>query len=176
MSENALPVASSGHFMVSCLIFKSLSQFSFWSWCLVWGSVLISLICMTVWPLQHHLPKRLLFSVLSLLASLMVSWSWACGFISVLSLRFRWPAVSENCCRDLVPKVCLTLLWPRGLWPAGLLLSLGLPRQEHWSRSPFPSAGKLPDPGIEPVSPALAGRVFTTEALGTPSTTVPWSL
>ena len=29
MLENVLPMASSGHFMVSCLIFKSLSQFKF---------------------------------------------------------------------------------------------------------------------------------------------------
>ena len=31
---------------------------------------------------------------------------------------------------------------------------------------PFPSPGDLPDPGIEPVSPASAGRFFTTEPLG----------
>ena len=38
-------------------------------------------------------------------------------------------------------------------------------RQEYWSRLPFPPPGGLPDPGIElksPVSPALAGRFFTT--------------
>ena len=28
-------------------------------------------------------------------------------------------------------------------------------RQEHWSGLPFPSPGDLPDPGIEPGSPAL---------------------
>ena len=28
---------------------------------------------------------------------------------------------------------------------------------------PFPSPGDLPDPGIEPVSPALAGGFYTTE-------------
>ena len=28
-------------------------------------------------------------------------------------------------------------------------------RQEYWSGLPFPSPGDLPDPGIEPVSPAL---------------------
>ena len=33
---------------------------------------------------------------------------------------------------------------------------------------PFPSPGDLPDPGIEPESPALAGRFFTTELLGKP--------
>ena len=33
--------------------------------------------------------------------------------------------------------------------------SMGFSRQEYWSRLPFPSPGDLPDPGIEPVSPAL---------------------
>ena len=36
-------------------------------------------------------------------------------------------------------------------------------RQEYWSGLPFPSPGYLPDPGIEPTSSALAGRLFTTE-------------
>ena len=31
---------------------------------------------------------------------------------------------------------------------------------------PFPSPGDLPDPGIEPTSPALAGGLFTTEPPG----------
>ena len=42
-------------------------------------------------------------------------------------------------------------------------LSLGIPRQEYWSELPFPSPGDLPDPGIKPPSPVLAGRFFTTE-------------
>ena len=33
--------------------------------------------------------------------------------------------------------------------------SLVFSRQEHWSGLPFPSPGDLPDPGIEPRSPAL---------------------
>ena len=41
--------------------------------------------------------------------------------------------------------------------------SMGFSRQEYWSGSPFPSPGDLPNPGTEPVSPALAGRFFTTE-------------
>ena len=35
------------------------------------------------------------------------------------------------------------------------LLSVGFSRQEYWSGLPFPSPGDLPDPGIEPRSPAL---------------------
>ena len=33
--------------------------------------------------------------------------------------------------------------------------SMGFPRQQYWSGLPFPSPGDLPDPGIEPRSPAL---------------------
>ena len=35
-------------------------------------------------------------------------------------------------------------------------------RQEYWSWLPFPIPGDLPDLGIKPLSPALAGRFFTT--------------
>ena len=33
--------------------------------------------------------------------------------------------------------------------------SMGFSRQEYWSGLPFPSPEDLPDPGIEPWSPAL---------------------
>ena len=36
--------------------------------------------------------------------------------------------------------------------------------QEYWSGFPFLSAGYLPHPGIEPLSPALADGLFTWEA------------
>ena len=48
-------------------------------------------------------------------------------------------------------------------------LSMEFFRQEYWSGLPFPSPRDLPDPGIEPMSPALAGRLFTTEPPGKPS-------
>ena len=44
----------------------------------------------------------------------------------------------------------------------------GISRQEYWSGLPFPSPGDLPDPGMEPASPALTGRFFTTKPPGTP--------
>ena len=40
------------------------------------------------------------------------------------------------------------------------------PRQEHWRGLPFPSPGDLPDPGIKPVSPAVAGGFFMTVSPG----------
>ena len=38
----------------------------------------------------------------------------------------------------------------------------------HWSGLPFPPLGDLPDPGIEPTSPALVGGFFTTKQPGKP--------
>ena len=38
--------------------------------------------------------------------------------------------------------------------------------QEYWSGLPFPAPGDLLDPEMEPRSPALAGRFFTTEPPG----------
>ena len=50
----------------------------------------------------------------------------------------------------------------------GRLQSMGFSRQEYWSGLPFPSPGDLPNPGIEPGSPALQADSFTTEPLGKP--------
>ena len=47
-------------------------------------------------------------------------------------------------------------------------LSKGSSRQEYWSGLPFPPPGDLPDPGIEPTFPALAGGFLTTEPPGKP--------
>ena len=46
-------------------------------------------------------------------------------------------------------------------------LPMEFSRQEYWSGLLFPTSGDLPNPGIEPmslVSPASAGRFFTTSA------------
>ena len=48
-------------------------------------------------------------------------------------------------------------------------MSMGFSRQEYWNGLPFPPQGDLPDPGMEPtspLSPALAGRFFTTVSPG----------
>ena len=49
-------------------------------------------------------------------------------------------------------------------------LSMGFSRQEHWSGLPVFSPGNLPDPGIEPLSPALACKFFTPEPPEKPKT------
>ena len=54
----------------------------------------------------------------------------------------------------LVAKSCPTLVTP---WTVTRQapLSMGFSRQEYWSGLPFPSPGDLPDPGVDPWSPAL---------------------
>ena len=54
----------------------------------------------------------------------------------------------------LVAKLCSTLAIP---WTVACQapLFMGFSRKEYWSGLPFPSPGDLPDPRIEPGSPAL---------------------
>ena len=50
-------------------------------------------------------------------------------------------------------------------------LSVEFSRQEYWSQLPFPTPGDLPDPGIEPkspASPALAGGFSAPTSPGKP--------
>ena len=47
-------------------------------------------------------------------------------------------------------------------------LSMGFFRQEYWSGLPCPSPGNLPNPGIEPVSPALLADSVPSEPPGKP--------
>ena len=50
-------------------------------------------------------------------------------------------------------------------------LSMGFSRQEYWSGLPYPPPGYLPDPGMEPAtpaSPALQADSFPTEPPGKP--------
>ena len=68
-------------------------------------------------------------------------------------------------------QLCPTLCDPMD-WRASLTLQAPLPmgfsRQEYWSGLSFPPPGDLHDPGIEPTSLALAGRLFITEPPGKP--------
>ena len=70
---------------------------------------------------------------------------------------------------------CVAFPFSRGIFPnqesnSGLPLcrqilqappSVGFSRQEYWIGLPFPSPGNLPNPGIEPGSPALQADAFT---------------
>ena len=65
-------------------------------------------------------------------------------------------------CSALIIKSCPTLVTP---WTVARQapLSMGFSRQEHWSGLSFPSPEDLPNPGIEPRSPALQADSLLTE-------------
>ena len=68
----------------------------------------------------------------------------------------------------LVAQSCPTLCDPMDCTACQAPLSMGFSRQEYWSGLPFPSPGDLPDPGIEPGSPAFQSDALPTELLGKP--------
>ena len=47
-------------------------------------------------------------------------------------------------------------------------LAMEFSQQEYWSGLPFPLPGDLPNPRIQPSSPALTAGFFTTEPPGKP--------
>ena len=63
-----------------------------------------------------------------------------------------------------VAQLCLTLWTP---WTVARQASLSMEffRQQYWSGLPFSPPGDLPDPGLEPQSPALAVGFFTYSAI-----------
>ena len=48
---------------------------------------------------------------------------------------------------------------------------MGFSRPDYWSGEPFPSPGDLPNPGIEPKSPALQVDSLPAEPQGKPKNT-----
>ena len=70
-------------------------------------------------------------------------------------------------CACALAEPCLTLCDPVDRTPLGSSVH-GIPREGDGSELLFPSPGVLPNPGIEPASPALAGKFFTTESPGKP--------
>ena len=60
------------------------------------------------------------------------------------------------------------LLWPPWIAARQAPLYMGFPRKEYQSELSFPSPGNIPNPGIKPTCPALAGRLLTTEPAGKP--------
>ena len=73
--------------------------------------------------------------------------------------------VCVSVCMCPCAQSCPTFCDPMDCSPPDSSCPWNFSRQEYWSRSPFPTPGDLPEPGIQPaslVSPALAGGFFTT--------------
>ena len=71
------------------------------------------------------------------------------------------------CCAQLLSRVQL-FATP---WTDSLLCSWGVSRQEYWSGLPCLPPGDLPNPGIEPRSPALQADSLLPELPGKPKNT-----
>ena len=99
--------------------------------------------------------------------SLPPSLPWELNLATVMLQERELAAILAPLCRCwLVAPVIsssFAILWTRAhLAP----LFMGFPRQEYRSELLFPFLGVLPNPGMEPISPALAGGFFTTEPPG----------
>ena len=106
----------------------------------------------------------------------MTPWTVACqaslsmGFFQARILE--WVAISVSiiyicAVLCLVTQSCLTLC---DLWTVAhqTLLSMKFSRQEYWSGLLFPTPEDLPDPGIEPRSPASQANSLLYEPPGKP--------
>ena len=84
----------------------------------------------------------------------------------IVSIKLCYTKYKNSPC--VVAKSWPSLMWPHGLQPARLLLSMEFSGQKYWSRLLFPSPGDHPYLGIEPASPALTGIFSTTDPSGKP--------
>jgi len=79
----------------------------------------------------------------------------------------RWGLPSEVKVKSLSRVRLFATLWTVACQAP---LSMGFSRQEYWSGLPFPSPGDLPNPGIEPRSPALQADALTSDPPGNSGT------
>ena len=75
--------------------------------------------------------------------------------------KHKTEAKTWVCAKSL--QSCLTLCDLMNQSPPGSSVH-GFSRQKYWNGLPCTPPGDLPDPGIEPLSPALAGGFFTISA------------
>ena len=93
----------------------------------------------------------------------------------LLRLLWLWPfrllfSPKDSCDYIVLSQsVVSDSLQPHGLQPAKLLCPWGFSRQEYWRGLPPP--GDLPNPGIEPRSPALQADSLPSEPPGKPKST-----
>ena len=77
-------------------------------------------------------------------------------------------SMRDESVKVLVAQSCPTLCNPMVCSLTGFSLSMGFSRQDCCSGLPFPSPGVLPDPGIEPRSPAMQTDSLPSEPPGKP--------
>ena len=83
--------------------------------------------------------------------AILISWECIAGNIIPKYPFGKWSEVTQSCLTLCDTMDCNL--------PGSSILEFS--RQEYWSGLPFPSPGDLPNPGIEPGSPALWADAFT---------------
>ena len=89
------------------------------------------------------------------------------GLTEAEDMKKRWQEYTESEFTQSCPTLCDPWTVAHQVPP-----SMGFSRQEYWSGLPFPSPEDLPDPRIEPGSPALRVDALTSEPPGSPGRTV----
>ena len=82
---------------------------------------------------------------------------------------YVWIICHRRACDDTILVKLLSCVWLFEIpWTVAYQAppSMEFSRQEYWSGLPFPSPGDLPDPGIEPRSPALQADTLPSEPPG----------
>ena len=122
-----------------------------------------NIILATLFPLSFHINFRISLSI-----SLVYPKSCYGFYLYYVESSNSWHVCVCVCVCELLSRVWLFAT----LWTVAhqIPLSMEFSSQEYCSELPFPPSEGLPDPGIKPVSPALAGRFFTTEPPGKPTT------
>ena len=81
----------------------------------------------------------------------------------------EWPLILVHVCiQKLLLLSCVQLFAAPWTVTCQAPLSMEFSRQEYWSGKLFPSPGDLPNPGIEPTSPALKAHSLPAESQGKP--------
>ena len=135
--------------------------------CLSWRSPWTSMVILCFTPPHTPHPEPTANSCEIYLVS-----QWSLSSLFTVFLNWNSPICcyfhsTWTCCVCSVHSVPLNSCYPVDGSPQASL-SMGFSSQEYWSGLPFPHPGNLPNPGTEPMSPALAGTFFTTEHLGNP--------
>ena len=87
-------------------------------------------------------------------------------FSSLDSHMVQWLFRALLCYAVLIPSVMSDFLQPHGRQPIRLLCPWGVSRQDYWSGLPRLPPGDLPNPEIEPRSPALQADSLPSEPPG----------
>ena len=85
--------------------------------------------------------------------------------VSSMDINGRWSSINKSESVGKLTQLCPTLCDPR------TIQSMEFSRPEYWSGYPFPSPGDLPDPMIEPRSPALQADSLPAEPQWKPENT-----